>query len=54
MFPVLVVVYVRLARTEEKMALAEFGDAYREYMKSTPGFIPKLGISGQSSGLGRY
>jgi len=43
MFPVLVVVYIKLAKTEEKMALAEFGDTYREYMSKTPAFIPRFG-----------
>src|SRR6516162_10251157 len=32
MFPVLVVMYVRLARLEEREAIAEFGDAYRAYI----------------------
>jgi protein-S-isoprenylcysteine O-methyltransferase Ste14 len=40
MFPVLVYMYVRLARREEKEAIVEFGDNYRRYMESTPGFIP--------------
>jgi protein-S-isoprenylcysteine O-methyltransferase Ste14 len=40
MFPVLVYMYVRLARREEKEAIAEFGDDYRRYMENTPGFIP--------------
>ncbi len=40
MFPILVYVYVRLARREEQMALDEFGDRYRAYMAHTPGFIP--------------
>ena len=40
MFPVLVYMYVRLARREEKEAIAGFGDDYRRYMESTPGFIP--------------
>ena len=43
MFPVLVVMYVKLAKAEERDAIAEFGDAYRNYMKEIPGFIPKLG-----------
>ena len=43
MFPILVVMYVRLAKAEEREAIAEFGDAYRNYMKEVPGFIPKLG-----------
>ncbi|UZE94517.1 methyltransferase family protein [Alkalimarinus alittae] len=41
MFPILVVVYIRLALREERMALQEFGDEYREYAKNTPRFIPK-------------
>lgn len=42
MFPVLVFMYVKLARTEEKEAIAEFGDEYRRYMAQVPGFIPRL------------
>ena len=41
MFPILLVVYARLARYEERDALSEFGDAYRHYMKRTPAFIPR-------------
>lgn len=41
MFPILVVVYIKLALREEQMALQEFGDEYREYAKNTPRFIPK-------------
>lgn len=52
MFPVLVVMYVRLAKSEEREALAEFGDAYRNYMKNVPGFIPKLG--GLTSGTNHH
>ncbi|MCZ0867253.1 isoprenylcysteine carboxylmethyltransferase family protein [Dasania sp. GY-19] len=40
MFPVLVVVYMRLAEREEQAALQEFGDIYRQYMDSTPAWIP--------------
>ena len=40
MFPVLVVMYVRLARAEERDALNEFGDAYRRYMTQVPAFVP--------------
>jgi protein-S-isoprenylcysteine O-methyltransferase Ste14 len=43
MFPVLVVMYVRLAHSEEKETLAEFGSAYEQYMHYVPGFIPRLG-----------
>ncbi|RWB67691.1 MAG: isoprenylcysteine carboxylmethyltransferase family protein [Mesorhizobium sp.] len=42
MFPVLVVMYVRLARAEEREAVAEFGYAYRTYMKNIPEFLPRL------------
>jgi methanethiol S-methyltransferase len=42
MFPVLVVMYVRLARAEEREALAQFGDAYERYRREVPGFIPRL------------
>jgi protein-S-isoprenylcysteine O-methyltransferase Ste14 len=43
MFPILVYMYLRLARREEHEALAQFGDAYRRYMEVTPAFIPRLG-----------
>jgi protein-S-isoprenylcysteine O-methyltransferase Ste14 len=42
MFPVLVIMYVRLAHAEERDALREFGEDYREYMKQVPGFIPSF------------
>ena len=42
MFPVLVVMYVKLARSEEREAIAEFGDAYRRYMAEVPAFLPRL------------
>jgi protein-S-isoprenylcysteine O-methyltransferase Ste14 len=42
MFPVLMVMYVRLARTEERDARAEFADAYDMYAAQVPGFFPKL------------
>jgi len=41
MFPILVTMYVRLARREEKEVLAEFGEEYRRYMASTPAFVPR-------------
>ena len=43
MFPVLTWMYVRLAWTEEQEAIATFGDAYRQYVRAVPGFIPRLG-----------
>ena len=42
MFPVLVYMYVHLARTEEREALAEFGSVYEQYMRDVPAFIPRL------------
>jgi protein-S-isoprenylcysteine O-methyltransferase Ste14 len=42
MFPILVYVYVRLARKEEALMEAEFGERYRVYAARTPAFIPKL------------
>jgi len=41
-FPVLVTMYVRLARREEHEVAAEFGDEYARYAALTPGFIPGL------------
>lgn len=43
MFPILLVVYVRLAKREEKTALEEFGDEYVRYRERTPAWIPKFG-----------
>ena len=43
MIPLLVVMYVRLARMEERDALREFGDQYRAYMQRVPAFLPRLG-----------
>jgi protein-S-isoprenylcysteine O-methyltransferase Ste14 len=40
MFPVLVVMYVRLARKEEKEALMAFGERYASYMDFTPSLLP--------------
>lgn len=42
MFPVLVWMYVRLAKTEEQETIARFGNAYREYAHRVPAFIPLL------------
>jgi protein-S-isoprenylcysteine O-methyltransferase Ste14 len=42
MFPILVVMYVRLAQREEREALAEFGEAYARYAATTPAFFPRL------------
>jgi protein-S-isoprenylcysteine O-methyltransferase Ste14 len=41
MFPILVLMYVRLARREERESLEYFGEAYAAYMARTPAFIPR-------------
>jgi protein-S-isoprenylcysteine O-methyltransferase Ste14 len=41
MFPVLVWMYVRLARSEEREAEAEFGERYRDYARRVPAFLPR-------------
>jgi protein-S-isoprenylcysteine O-methyltransferase Ste14 len=40
LYPIMVYLYVRLAKKEERDMTAEFGDAYRDYMKHTKRFIP--------------
>ena len=42
MFPILVTMYVRLARREEREVLAEFGEVYARYAATTPAFFPRL------------
>ena len=42
MLPVLVWMYVRLARSEEREAEAEFGETYRAYARRVPAFLPRL------------
>ncbi|HZA66032.1 MAG TPA: isoprenylcysteine carboxylmethyltransferase family protein [Geminicoccaceae bacterium] len=42
MFPILVWMYVRLARQEEHGALAAFGEAYARYAARTPAWFPSL------------
>ncbi len=41
MFPVLLYMYVRLARREEREVEARFGKAYRSYAARTPAFLPE-------------
>jgi protein-S-isoprenylcysteine O-methyltransferase Ste14 len=43
MFPILVMMYVRLARSEEREALATFGQEYAAYAGVTPAFFPRVG-----------
>lgn len=42
MFPILVLMYVRLAHREEREVLAEFGREYADYRHATPAFFPRI------------
>lgn len=48
MFPVLVVMYVRLAMREEIEARATFGDRWDRYQAVTPRFLPRSGRRAES------
>ena len=48
MFPILVFMYGRLAKREEREMLAQFGDEYRRYTEAVPGFFPRLGSHSES------
>ena len=43
MFPMLVTMYVRLARREEREVLTACGETYARYAANTPAFVPRLG-----------
>lgn len=43
LFPIIVLAYTLLARSEEKRMLAKFGDEYRAYQKRVPMFLPRPG-----------
>ncbi len=49
MFPILVWMYVRLARQEEREVRTEFGDAYARYAAGVRAFIPRLGRPSESA-----
>jgi protein-S-isoprenylcysteine O-methyltransferase Ste14 len=40
MYPILLVLYYKLARREEKHVLEEYGDTYLKYKEATPMFFP--------------
>lgn len=40
--PFIVAVYIRLAQREERHLLERFGNAYRDYRKGVPMFVPRL------------
>jgi protein-S-isoprenylcysteine O-methyltransferase Ste14 len=52
MFSVLVWMYVRLAKSEEKQVLAEFDSVYADYAGRVPAFIPRLGSSSRTQLFG--
>lgn len=41
MFPVLVLMYMRLARAEERESEKAFGEAWRDYAAATPRWVPR-------------
>ena len=41
MFPILIAMYIHLAKVEEKEMLQEFGQPYQDYLNKTPRFWPK-------------
>ena len=42
-FPLIVLVYVILARREERRVIAQFGDKYLAYRQQVPMFFPRMG-----------
>ena len=50
LFPILVTMYVRLARREEREAAATFGEEYARYAARTPAFFPRPGASATDGG----
>ncbi|WP_326838428.1 methyltransferase family protein [Herminiimonas contaminans] len=47
LFPVIVLVYVRLARKEEREMVGRFGTVYQDYMQQVPRFFPRQGNWGR-------
>ena len=40
LLPIIIYIYYRLSRREERMMIKEFGNEYIEYQKQVPMFIP--------------
>ena len=53
MFPVLVWIYMRLAKREEEASRAEFGAAWDAYARVVPRFLPRLGRGTNAAGSRR-
>ena len=49
MFPILAVMYLRLAKQEEKEIHAAFGKAWEDYAAEVPAFIPRFGNRGRGA-----
>ena len=43
LFPLIVLAYVLLSRSEERQMVKEFGEAYRTYQRQVPMFMPRWG-----------
>ena len=52
MFPILVFMYLNLARREERDSIAEFGEEYVRYVSKTPAFFPQLSSSSSNHEVG--
>ena len=53
MLPILVAVYARLARNEEREVAQRFGEQWTAYAARTPAFLPRLHTS-SAARAGKY
>ena len=53
MFPILLIMYWRLALKEEREVEAQLGDVYRSYAAQVPRFIPRWGSGSASAPIGQ-
>ena len=53
MFPILLIMYWRLALKEEREVEAQLGDVYRSYAAQVPRFIPRWGSGSASTPIGQ-
>lgn len=47
LFPIIILVYVRLARKEERAMIVRFGTEYQDYIERVPMFFPRMGDWGR-------